>query len=284
MRKGNWLALVLIWVSSLAWASGGPGAVRKQIEASLLVTGSIDIATDGRVGGYQLDQAERLPPAVTELLGSRVKQWRFEPVLVDGKPVRARTRMQLRLIAKPTGEDQYLVRVAGANFGEARDGESPTSRGDKKAPRYPEVAARAGVGGTTYLVLRIGRDGRVEDVVAEQVNLRVVANERDMQRLRDLLAQSAVTAARAWEFNPPVRGAEVDARFWSVRVPVDFVAPDQRVPNQAGEWTAYVPGPRRPVPWRDWDDAKLSPDAVAAGGVYPDRPTGPQLLTPLDKS
>ena len=43
-----------------------PGAVRKQVESSMLVTGAIDIQADGaREVGFKLDREEKLPPEVT---------------------------------------------------------------------------------------------------------------------------------------------------------------------------------------------------------------------------
>ena len=76
------------------------------------------------------------------------------------------------------------------------------------------------------LLAFIGREGdrreRLQDVVAEQVNLRVVTTENMMGKLRDMFADASISAARKWEFTPPARGDDVDAEYWSVRVPVDF--------------------------------------------------------------
>lgn len=276
----NWKIAALLGLFLVAGATHalGPGGVRKQAEASMLVRGTLDITPDGRVSSHQLDGADKLPSGVVKLLAERIAQWQFEPVLVDNRAVPARSPMQLRLVAKRDG-DNYLLRIAGATFGAPPEGEWPSSQGKLAPPRYPKEAAYAGVSGTVYLVLRVGRDGRVEDTVAEQVNLRFVASEGAMTRWRALLANAAASTAKDWKFSPPTRGEEVDAPFWSVRVPVDFTFDMKE--GKAGEWLAYVPGPRQPVPWRTWDDARLSPDAVAAGGVYPDRPTGPRLLTPL---
>lgn len=75
-------------------------------------------------------------------------------------------------------------------------------------PRYPPEAARAGVEGTTVLVLSIGESGKVEDVLVESTSK------------SPLLDTAAVEAARQWKFSParengkPVRGR--------VRMPVDF--------------------------------------------------------------
>lgn len=214
-----------------------------------------------------------------DVVDKLVREWRFDPILVDGKAVHARSPMQLRLVTKQDGEN-YLLRIGGVTFFGDK-GEGSLSRGKLKPPRYPAEAVYKGVGGTVYLVLRVGRDGSVEDVVAEQVNLHVVGTERQMTSFRDLLAQTAIKTARTWMFNFPTDGEDADSPFMSVRVPVDFIAPDTR-PEEAGKWQAYVPGPRQGVPWRNWDASLQSPDALATGGVYRDKPSGPRLLTGID--
>jgi hypothetical protein len=139
-----------------------------------------------------------------------------------------------------------------------------------------------GAAGTAYLVLKIGRDGRVADAVAEQVNLRVVASEKNMARLRKLFAGAALAGAKKWTFNPPTIGEEADDPYWSVRVPVAFFTDHLQLPKDT-EWHSYVPGPRNPIPWRS-EQPTDSPDALAAGGVYPLDNNGPRLLTPLGGS
>ena len=79
-----------------------------------------------------------------------------------------------------------------------------------------------------------------------------------------------------WQFVPPEKGEYVDAPYWSVRVPVDFVIPGRGDPAKPG-WHAYVPGPRQSIPWVKDDDASGA-DAVTAGGMYP-LGAGPRLLT-----
>jgi len=257
--------------------AAGRAEVRKQVEASMLVTGTIDIDQTGSVTAYQIQKTEALSKGLLDFVDRSVRGWRFEPVLVDGQAKPARAPMQLRLVLKQDGEN-YQARISGARFGRLQ--EESLARGKLRPPPYPEEAVYKGAGGTVYLVLRVGRDGAVQDVVAEQVNLRVLDNARAMESYREMLSRAAVTTARKWMFNFPTQGENADAQFISLRVPVDFVAPDMPQ-EKVGEWYAYVPGPRQPVPWRNWDAALHAPDAIAAGGVYPDRPDGPRLLTDL---
>src|SRR5690606_6196676 len=91
-----------------------------------------------------------------------------------------------------------------------------------RPPGYPGQALSIGVQGTVYLALRVGRSGRVEESMVEQVNLLAVASDRSMAYLRDLFAMSAIEAARRWTFRPPTRGESVDDDSWTVRVPVDY--------------------------------------------------------------
>jgi len=276
------VSLALLLGTNAAQAANSKDEVRKQIEASMLVQGTIDIDEEGKVTGYELKQADAVPKAMLEIVDKRVRAWHFEPVQVDGKAVRARSPMQMRLVTKKDG-DRFLFRIGGATFGTTYEKEEgANARGRLSPPRYPESAVDAGVGGTVYLVLRIGRDGSVEDAVAEQVNLRTLGSESDMKRFRVVLAESAIGAAKRWRFDYPTRGEDADAPFVSVRVPVDYVMGGQKL-EKAGQWQAYVPGPRQHASWLPPEPDSASADALAAWGIYPVG-KGPRLLTSLEES
>ncbi|MHC9086358.1 energy transducer TonB [Luteimonas sp. RIT-PG2_3] len=149
-------------------------------------------------------------------------------------------------------------------------------------PRYPADMLRAGAQGAIYLVIQIGRDGKVMNAVAEQINLTVVGSARDMERVRRSLGEAALDAARRWVFHPPTTGDLVDAPYWSLRVPVDFTMSGSRNEYETpyGTWHGYLPGPRQRVPWVTDQDALGSPDAVAGGELYP-LYSRFRLLTPL---
>lgn len=287
MRLGTGLLLAILACAFVAPAdaSGGRAEVAKTIENSMLVTGSVDIAIDGTVATHRLDQPEKLPQVVRDLIAKAMPLLRFEPVEVNGEPVTARTKMGLRVVATKLDDGNYRLRLANASFGEAGgvEGETVTSV-ELEPPRYPAAAYMSNVSGTVYLVLKIGRDGRVEDAVAEQTNLTVLGNERQMRKSRNMLEAASIAAARKWRFNVPLRGEEAGQAFWLVRVPVDF---DLRVTESSpppsipyGTWEAYIPGPKNRVPWITEEENRRNPDALADGGVYVVG-TGPRLLTPL---
>ncbi|MCW0401105.1 hypothetical protein NB688_002133 [Xanthomonas sacchari] len=284
----RWSAVLSLLLAFTAVAADGvgPGAVRKQIESSMLVSGTIDIEPSGTVSALALDRQERLPKGVVDFVRSTVMQWKFEPGLRDGKPVPARAPMTLRLVAKRLQGDDYQIEIRSADFTRYDPSDhSVVTAIQMKPPAYPQAAYSVGAAGSAYLVLKVGRDGRVADAVVEQVNLRVVASEQQMQQLREVLGKSALGAARKWTFRPPSEGKHVDAPYWNVRVPVDYALldqPRQGAPSAYGRWMSYVPGPRQRAPWSaDEDAAGFSPDLLPAGGVYMAGNGGPRLLTPL---
>ena len=282
--KRFWTVLLLCAVSSLAWAGGNALAVRKQVELSMLLSGNIVVEKDGTVGSYTVDQREKIPPGVLQLLESHVPKWQFEPVLVDGQPVRARAKMGLRIVAQQAGDDKYNLRIDSSSFGDAEENARKKSVTSPKLdpPHYPQAAARAGVTGTVFLVLKVGRDGTVQDLLVEQVNLTVLGTEGHMRWGRDLLSRAASAAAKKWTFNVPTHGEDVNRESWNIRVPVDFVLSDgpMRSGSEYAKWKAYVPGPRSIAPWIDEAEraANFKPDAMLAGQVYTEG-SGLRLLT-----
>ncbi|GAB3382407.1 energy transducer TonB [Lysobacter fragariae] len=262
------LATLCLLLCATALADG-PRGVRKRAEASMLVTGMIEVDEQGKVSSYALDQQDKLPAGVVDLLGKSVPGWVFAPVLVDGNPVKAKTDMSIRVVVHKREDGNYEVEQRGVSFGTtSRDpAERAVAAPALTPPDYPPQAARLGLEGSVYLLLKVGRDGKVEDVIAEQVNLGFVASDNDMVVYRKMFAKPAIAHARTWTFNPPTRGEEKDALFWTVRVPVVFNM--GRTVSRYGQWSAYIPGPRQRASWEEADEGvAFSPDALPAGGAF----------------
>lgn len=247
MKRLCWI-LICLMVSFIALAANA-NQVSKHVEASMVVTGWIEIALDGDVQGYTLDQSDKLPQPVVDIVNKTVAKWKFKPVLIEGKPVLAKAKMNLRVVASPRGSDQYSLRVRGATFG---DGDKDASPGYKstRLPDYPTLALRESVGGTVYVALQIGRDGRVEQAVARQVDLRATGTEREMESARKAFADASLDAVKRWTFNVPSTGSVGDADHWTVTVPINFNIWGTRQPGY-GQWDAYVPGPVQQIPWEE---------------------------------
>lgn len=281
--KKTWIVAALVTLLPMMATAATRSETLKQIESSLLVRGTIQTNVDGSVDALVIDQPEKFPPGVVDFVQKQVAGWRFEPVLVDGKAMRARSPMSLRIVAKRVDDDAISISIRNANFdGEpAKEGESLSAK-RMYPPRYPELVARAGASGTAYVVVRVGKDGRVSDALVEQVNLRTVGTVAQMNAWRAALSDAVLKAARTWTFVPPTRGELADDGVWSARVPADFKM-DSRQSFSYGKWELYVPGPRQTIPWSEEERPGFSPDSLAEGGVYMiGESKGPKLLTTLD--
>jgi len=271
--------LLLLAMCHPVVADAVPEHVRAQVESSMLVSGTLDIDREGRASGAMLDMAGQLPPGVIELVDAAAAKWRFEPVLVDGRVANVRTRMSLRVVATQAEGDTFTLSLRSASFGlEEPEGSPRIHVRSRKPPVYPEMAVRQGIQGTVYALARVGRDGRVEDVVAEQVNLYVYGSERQMKSARSLLADATLRAVRQWRFEV---AADADPHpYRLVRAPVTYVFSVDLL-KASHQWESYVPGPRTSPPWAmDASRSTGAPDALPEGGLSL-LGNGPRLLTEL---
>lgn len=278
-----WLSLWLLAGVANTAAAKTAEDVHKTAEAGMVVTGTVEVNPNGSLHAYALDQPEKLPPVVVEVIGKTVNAWEFHLSAPTTEVVKS--TMSLRVVAKPVADGNFKVAVEGASFGDQRPrGERDVSSKDRSAvPRYPKAAIDARVSGTVYLLVRIGRDGTVQDAIAEQVNLDQYDRESSMDRYRKLLSDASLEAARRWTFNPPTQGDDANNPYWVVRVPVNFSLHAWGAPSTKlayGHWDAYIPGPRQTAPWISRTLANEAPDAVSGEELR----TGNarlQLVTPL---
>lgn len=267
------LMVTLAWAATSAWA-GGASELRKQAKASVLLTGTVEVAPDGSLRSYRLDHPEMIDAPVLELIDRNVKRWSFEvDSLPDGVPANATivNTMSILVVAKKLENNAYALRLAGSYFS-PKDQQPGTELAYKRhmPPTYPFDAVRARVTGKVYLLVKVGRDGTVEDAMAEQVNLGAVAStEKEMERWRNVLAASALRAVKQWTFTVPTRGEPADQPYFLARVPVEYSIHGSRTakPRKYGEWATYIPGPRHPNSWEAVEDNPgFAPDALAANG------------------
>ena len=249
----RWFAGFCCLLLSTAALGAGPDAVRKQAQASMLVAGSITVASDGSVARYVIDHPEKLPPPVKEMVDASVPHWRFTPLQVAGKPVTAKSDMSIRVVAKPVGDGNYSIGITGATFTPEKNPadkvvmESPTYK-HHPPPTYPEGAAEEGATATVYVLAQIDRQGRVKNDLAQQVNLGFVGNDLEMKRWRTVFAASASRAVKRWIFNIPKTGPQVGGLYWYVRIPITYRRFGE--PSVAyGGWDVYMPGPMETAPW-----------------------------------
>jgi hypothetical protein len=245
-------------------------AAQPKLQASMAVTGELVVGPDGKAMDYTLDQPEKLPPAVVELIARTVPGWRFATVSKDGKPVAAKARMSLGVIADPTDNGAFALRVGAATFGSDNDEDLPHPlKGDHAT--YPQEAITRRVSGTAYLLLKLGADGKVAKAAVERVDLRAIGSERDMALMRAVFAKAALHDARHWAYALPHAPGRATAPMLA-RVPVDYFINGEGIPREPryGQWRSYVPGPVQPIDWPELQPgAQTGFEALAGEGIYP---------------
>lgn len=298
-RWSGWCVLAMMAVVAGMAQARVPERILNQAESSLIVRGHVLVEEDGSVSGWELEQPEKLPPGVVQLVEQVMPTWQFDPVVIDGQPRSGKASMRLRLVANPNGDGTYRVGIEQGYFGKEAFSWNQSERGrlsaqerktlqDNSVPstarqarlEYPERALAMGVQGTVYLVVRFGRDGRAQDVVAEQVNLWTWGTEKEMENARDILATSAVRGVRRWTFRPPTTGELVDRDSWVGRIRVDYTMGGRR-DQEYGRWHTYIPGPRQQVDWMTDDLGAHGSPELAAGDGFSPAGQGLTLRTPL---
>lgn len=280
MRNVVWCVLLLAFAGMAQ--GGGPKAVRKQLEASMRITGTAEIDATGALTAYTLDDAADMPRGVVQLLDARLPAFRFAPVVREERAQAVTAKMTLVLVARRTDSDDYDIRMQGARFVDAaQPGSDRVSVASAVFPAYPAEAEQKDITGTAYVAVRIDRGGHAADVAVRQVNLTVIGSDAEVSHWRELLARSALSAIRRWTFYPPTTGPHAgDPEFFGI-IPVTYSMKGQHGPR-AGQWLQYVRGPVQDIPWLPDDVVQgVGGEAIQAGSVG-QRGAALQLLTPPD--
>lgn len=223
-------------------------AIRRQAESSLLVSGHITISADGKVLGHTIDDAGTLPEGIVKLTGQLASKWTFEPMALEDAKA-SRSRMHLLYVASQKDDGKLGLELRSASFEADLPPEARVTVARRgRMPTYPGNLADRNISGTVYLQLQIGRDGKVANIDASHVNLRTIGREADMAKWREQFSEASMKAIRGWEFKPPTSGPDVDAPHWTGTLPVIFTVIGSPEP-QPGKWEAYIPGPRKAIPW-----------------------------------
>ena len=230
------------------------------------VDGWISINPEGGVAEFQTETP--LLPALHENLERVVLKWRFQPVMIDGVPrmVRAKTRV---ILARNRVGKVYVVKVDNVTFPNNPDAKAETIKESPQPitalsmqpPNWPRGLLGANVSGQVLLYIRVGADGRAEQVVAVQSMLFDVKGKNSV--LRDVIDQferSALLGATHWRFNVPADRGQMSAENRTVSVPVVFLMEKRPELELPGRWRTIVRNPTRPVEW-----LPKSPDVKQAG-------------------
>ncbi|QIO89769.1 TonB-dependent receptor [Stenotrophomonas rhizophila] len=280
-----WLVL-LVGGLCTATAPAAPSTppAGEQLEVSMLLRGALDVSASGAVEALHLGDERQVPPVVAGFVRRAVAGWRFDPYLQEDQPRAIRIPLILRVVGTPLDDGNLQIALRSASF-QNYDPNDPTRLTWQNAapPLYPGGAGMFGVNGDAYVLMRVGRDGRVQDAIVEQVNMRVRASPRRLAAYRKQFSRNALVAARTWSFRVPTEGESRDAPYWLVRVGVRYDVKGEG--EQFARWYPYLPGPRHRPTWTDPATLLLAadaPDALPAdGSLYQAGQRGPVLRTPL---
>ena len=210
----------------------------------LTAGGEIQIAPDGHVSDYLLKT--HLAPAVAQALDHAVRSWHFEPVVVDGRAVAARTTMTIQLHGEPkSGGDAYSLSVSSVHFG-------VLTQSKQAPPEYPYDAIQARLGARVVLYLLIDANGKVMQALAGQTSLdKRARSEREAEVWRKRFEKASIAAALRWQYNPSefVDGKPMANRY--AIAPIEFAVKESPGDRDPEGWKAYVPGPVHPAPWAE---------------------------------
>lgn len=231
-------------------------------------TGELTIDAEGRVAEVSLDR-KQLGDSVMEGFERLIRQWQFEPIEQDGRPVRAKARMSLDLVVIRHPEVEGLrLGFEQVQFIEpARQEAAAPSSYSMQPPRYPEEELRRGIGARVMLLVQMDAEGQVTSAAAESVLLLGEEVGRHQERHARNLGKAAEKAAAGWRL-PGIEGGVA-------RVPVHYYAPNQG----RDHWIRSRSVPIDPPAWVVAAQASNRVIALGAGGGKSSERW--KLLTPL---
>ena len=119
-----------------------------------------------------------------------VKQWKYEPLILDGKAHKVVFTVTVRFVLDE-GIKKDVIKKFAAGAVRAEGEIKPPKLVKETAPVYPEVARVAGVQGVVILSVKTDETGKVADTM--------------VLRSIPLLDQAAIDAVRQWVYEPFVQ-------------------------------------------------------------------------------
>lgn len=228
------------------------------LEYSVGIAGEVVIDPHGRVQSWRMDDG--LAPVLAALVQRNVEQWRFEPILVDGKPVAARTRMRLSLLAQPRDGGDYALSVDQVFFGDMKQ------RKVQAPPQIPRNFIKDGIEARVIVLARLDAQGNVVQVHPYQTSL---SRKGAVARWRSAFEKASLEAVAQWKFEP---GEEIDGQVSAntVKVPITYLVASgssrAELAKDMKRWRAFIPGPVSPAPWPGAEAVDAVDDAALEDG------------------
>jgi TonB family protein len=159
-------------------------ARQAQVEGIVILEAKTD--EQGNVVGARI---LRSIPVLDQAAIDAVKQWKYEPLVIDGKPRKVLFTVTVRFMLKEGDKGKTLDKFAQGAV-RAENDIKPPKLIKEVAPVYPEIARAAVIEGVVILGVKTDEEGRVKDVM--------------VLRSIPLLDQAAIDAVRQWVYEPLV--------------------------------------------------------------------------------
>ena len=284
-RNALLAAFVLTGLSSMAVSQAAfaqapdTGAVQvadSELAITMRVDGELTFDTQGNVISHKVTTPD-LKQGIIDLADKEMAQMKFKPVVIDGRPVNARTFVRMTLVARGLDEGKYEVSIEKSLFFDGSFGadgipnRKPRTEADrqyardnwtvakrKRMPGYPMGLMRAGVDGAVAIRLLMRPDGTVENAFVTQSALfNIKGRDKTLDKARGLFERMALDAIRTWTFNPPEKSGAVDDPEWrSGDIMVQFTVRDDAM-NKPGVWRLEQRGVRKVAEWEARRDQRL---------------------------
>jgi TonB family protein len=132
-----------------------------------------------------------------------VKQWKYEPMILDGKARKVLFTVTVRFTLEDGGKARMLEKFA-AGAVKAEGAIEPPKLVKETKPVYPEAARAAGVQGVVILSVRADETGKVIDTM--------------VLRSIPLLDQAAIDAVKQWVYEPMIKDGKAVSVVFTVTV------------------------------------------------------------------
>jgi len=159
-------------------------ARQARVEGMVILEAKTD--EEGNVIGARI---LRSIPILDQAAIDAVKQWKYEPLVIGGKPRKVLFTVTVRFMLKEGDKGKTLDKFAQGAV-RAENDIKPPRLVKEVAPVYPEVARVAMVEGVVILGVKTDEEGKVKDVI--------------VLRSIPLLDQAAIDAVRQWVYEPLV--------------------------------------------------------------------------------
>jgi hypothetical protein len=238
-----------------ALAKTAPTRVSMELAFIMQVDGWIVIDPQGKVADFQRDTT--VPDDLSGPIDRTVRSWLFEPVVIDGAPVRAKAKMRITLAAQNSG-DVYRVVVENVIFpkdqGETDDGKttgaSPIRPKSMAPPSYPSDALRAGISGLVLLAVQAGPDGKtVNAAVIQTALLHPHGRPHDLAIAARQFELAALAAVKKWTYRVDETHPAFTAEQSTATVTINFTAGATPMTDKPGKWRPEMRTARTEIPW-----------------------------------